>query len=49
MVSNTRRNCGLSPYWPGVKTSDNALQRPSADRWILVVNPPRERPRHSPV
>ncbi|MDQ0757582.1 hypothetical protein QF027_000217 [Streptomyces canus] len=34
--------------WPGVRTRDSGRQRPSALRWILLVNPPRERPRPSP-
>lgn len=41
----TCTNAGASPAWPGVSTKAGGLQRLSAARWILVVSPPRERPR----
>jgi hypothetical protein len=31
--------------WPAVVTGEIGRQRLSAARWILVVTPPRERPR----
>ncbi|MEU2075493.1 hypothetical protein [Streptomyces sp. NPDC013489] len=34
-----------SPAWPGVTVKASGRQRLSATRWILVVKPPRERPR----
>jgi len=40
-------NCGQSPCWPGVRISVTGRHRRSATRWILVVSPPRERPRAS--
>ncbi len=30
--------------WPSVMSSESGRQRPFALRWILAVNPPRERP-----
>jgi hypothetical protein len=44
MPSNTTVNCGLSPRCPAVTTSDNGFCPCSAARWVLVVNPPRDRP-----
>jgi hypothetical protein len=40
-------NGGQSPCWPGVRISVTGRHRRSATRWILVVSPPRERPRAS--
>ncbi|MGW2714638.1 carbamoyltransferase N-terminal domain-containing protein [Streptomyces sp. NPDC001356] len=34
---------------PGVSRMARGRHRPSAARWILVVKPPRERPRHSMI
>lgn len=41
----TYSNAGASPDWPGMRTKAKGRQRLSAGRWILVVRPPRERPR----
>lgn len=35
-----------SPAWPAVTVKARGRARPSAARWTLVLNPPRERPRH---
>lgn len=40
MVASTRRNWGLSPYWPGVRTSDTTRQRPSADYDAVLARCP---------
>jgi hypothetical protein len=45
----TASNWVQSARWPGVTPRDTGRQRPSADRWILVVKPPRERPSASPA
>ena len=37
--------CGASPHWPGVRMTRTGRPRLSTARWILVVNPPRDRPR----
>jgi hypothetical protein len=42
---STTRNCGLSPRWPAVMTTDSGFWPCSQARWILVVSPPRDRPR----
>jgi hypothetical protein len=39
---------GLSPAWPAVSRIRIGLSRPSTARWILVLSPPRDRPRFSP-
>jgi len=48
ILSNTASNCVQSARWPSVMSSESGRQRPSALRWILAVNPPRERPSPSP-
>lgn len=48
IFSSTGSNCVQSARCPGVTTRDSGRQQPSALRWTLVVNPPRERPRPSP-
>lgn len=46
--SSTRSNWGPS-LWCAAVMKGEGWHRPSAARWILVVNPARERPRHSPL
>lgn len=45
MASRTGSNCGESPRWPAVLTTLSGFCPCSTARWILVVRPPRERPR----
>jgi hypothetical protein len=47
-LPGTASNCVQSARWPSVMSSQSGRQRPSALRWILAVNPPRERPGPSP-
>lgn len=49
ILSMTGSNCVQSARSPGATVRDRGRQRPSALRWTLVVNPPRERPRPSPA
>lgn len=49
ILSMTGSNWVQSARCPGVAVRDSGRQRPSALRWTLVVNPPRERPRPSPA
>ncbi len=37
-------NIGESPPWPGATSITNGRPLPSARWWILVLNPPRDRP-----
>src|SRR5215217_5832850 len=41
----TASNCGLSPRWPAVTTTDSGRWPCSTARCSLVVSPPRDRPR----
>jgi hypothetical protein len=45
MASRTASNCGESPRCPAVITTDKGFCPCSTARWILLVSPPRERPR----
>jgi hypothetical protein len=47
IFSSTGMNWVQSARCPGVMIRDSGRQRPSALRWILLVKPPRERPRPS--
>lgn len=47
--SSSGTNCVMSEHWPAVTRSASGRPRPSQQRWILEVNPPRERPSHSSV
>ena len=40
----TVSKAGASPAWPAVTVNARGRARPSAARWTLVLNPPRERP-----
>jgi hypothetical protein len=44
MPASTTANCVVSWTWPAVTWIASDRQRPSAAPWILVVNPPRDRP-----
>lgn len=55
VCDTTRSVCGPCPAITvtvvsgGVRARAKGRHRPSAARWTLVVNPPRERPRPSPI
>jgi len=44
IASMTAVNCGASPRCPAVTTIDSGFWPCSHAKWILVENPPRERP-----
>jgi hypothetical protein len=44
MPASTAANWVVSWTWPAVTWITSDRQRPSAAPWILVVNPPRDRP-----
>lgn len=44
IASRTGLNCGESPRWQAVITTDSGFCPCSTARWILLVRPPRDRP-----
>src|SRR3954463_15508111 len=45
ILSRTGMNCGLSPACPAVTLSERGRHCGRQDRCVLMVSPPRERPR----
>src|SRR3954452_16837223 len=48
IVSRSGIICGESPAWPAVRTKPSTCRCCSTARWILVDQPPRERPKAWP-